>query len=124
IGVRGGQYVDRLYLQCLVNGKIESRGLGGYNVLNYLHYNAIEKAVFCRGKRRLTGIKFKSGGYVDRVASIRCQNSAGGDTEFMGVGVGGTGGNYVRAYCRTGDHITSLKGKAGSWVDNVGVYCD
>jgi hypothetical protein len=80
--------------------------------------------VFCRGSRRLTGIKFKSGSYVDRVASIRCQNRNGGDTEYLGVGIGGTGGNYVRAYCRTGDHVKRITGFAVWWLDTLSVYCE
>jgi len=123
--VRGGQYVDRIYLQCKGSEGVKTGGgLSARNPLNMLHYNSREQSVFCRGSRRLTGIKFKAGGYVDRVASIRCQNSSGGDTEFLGVGIGGTGGNDVRAYCRTGDHVTSLVGFAGSWVDVVKVFCD
>ena len=123
--VRGGQYVDRLYLQCRGPEGIKSGGgLTAFNPLNYLHYNSREKSVFCRGNRRLTGIKFKSGSYVDRVASIRCQNRNGGDTEYLGVGIGGTGGTYVRAYCRTGDHVKRITGFAVWWLDTLSVYCE
>jgi len=123
--VRGGQYVDRIYLQCKGSEGVKTGGgLTARNPFNTLYYNSREKSVFCRGSRRLTGIKFKSGSYVDRVASIRCQTQNGGNTEFLGVGIGGSGGNDVRAYCRTGDLVTRLEGFVGSWVDQVRVYCD
>jgi hypothetical protein len=126
IQVRGGQYVDRLYLMCKGSGSVKNGGgLSGYNPLNYLHYNSSQKTVFCPGNRRLAGINFRSGGYVDKVTSIRCQNRYGRDTEYVGVGVGGNGANnLVTAHCRSGDHITAFRGHAGFWVDHVSVYCD
>jgi len=123
IRVTGTQYVEFISFQCGGSGEIINRaGLGATDPYN-LQLSRTQ-IVFCRGSRRLTGIKFKSGSYVDRVASIRCQNRNGGDTEFLGVGIGGTGGNDVRAYCRSGDRVTRLGGHVGRWIDHVNVYCD
>jgi hypothetical protein len=126
--VSGGQFVEYIGLQCLRvrDGKIlNMAGLSSSDPVGQMFAPPPRRAVvFCRGSRRLAGIKFKSGSYVDRVASIRCQNRNGGDTEYLGVGIGGTGGTYVRAYCRTGDHVTSIGGHAGRWIDHANVYCD
>lgn len=126
ISVSGTQFVEHIELRCERSGEIiNGRGeLASSDPLRGLYSSARRQSVFCRGSRRLTGIKFKSGSYVDRVASIRCQTRNGGNTEFLGVGIGGTGGGDVRAYCRTGDHVTRLEGFVGSWVDQVRVYCD
>jgi len=126
ISVSGTQFVEYINLRCDRSGEIINGigGLASHDPPRGLYSSTRRQTVFCRGSRRLTGIKFKSGIYVDRVASIRCQNRNGGDTEFLGVGIGGTGGNDLRAYCRSGDRVTRLGGHGGRWIDHVNVYCD
>lgn len=133
--LKAGTYVDIVQLKCAaptsrttLGSAVEGPSTGGLiNPAEVLvpGVHSTEKTVFCPQHYVLSGIKARGGRYVDRINSIRCTRFGGTSVRFRDVGIGGTGGSTVRAYCASapGDVVGTFRVKTGFWMDALHTFC-
>ena len=130
IGIRGraGDYVDRIKAICArfdhtlmatsVGSTNYAGGTGGTRDFEYR----------CPTGQALVGLHGKSALYVDRIG-IRCapldDNGKFANTWVHSVPftTGGKGGDSFSLTCSKGEPARGLRGKAGSWIDAIGLAC-
>jgi hypothetical protein len=101
-----------------------------FAALEYTPYaggsNGTSYTLSCGANGALVGIKGKAGSFVDRVQGICAQINYDGSWQgstWTTNAAGGPGGTSYSLICPTGHAVRELVGRAGSYIDHLGVTC-
>jgi len=130
VGIRGreGSYVDRVQGVCV---QVNFDGTWQGNTFNTGSAGGSGGNAFtltCARDRAITAITGRAGIYVDKLkvgcARIGPEGRITGDVEYLG-GVAGSPGNnnFGELSCRDGNAARAIIGRAGIYVDAIGLRC-
>jgi len=117
--LKSGGYVDNINGICDSNGWLPPHGGSG---------GPVETIQSCPSGYVVFGLTGKAGGYVDQLTTV-CVNRSNASQSWTWPGhAGGTGGRAYSISCFPQDGIFTaaigLFGRAGGYVDQIGLICD